>query len=74
LTHYISAVDRAIPDVSAAVDSTPWCVQSGRKSFVWVWKWRHSRRSNLRDRVISALVGKNLSPRCPLLELGNGCR
>jgi len=36
LTHYISAVNRAIPDIFAAVDSPPKCLQGDRKSLVYV--------------------------------------
>ena len=59
LTHYIAAVNRAIPDVFAAADNPPKYLQGDRKSLVYVRKCRHSRRSNLQDRSISALVGKN---------------
>ena len=52
LTHYISAVNRAIPDIFSGVDSPPKSLQERQKSFVYVRKWRHSRRSNLLDRSI----------------------
>ena len=39
----------------AVVDGPPKCLQGGRKSLVYVRKCRHSRRSNLQDRSISAL-------------------
>ena len=74
LTHYVSAIYRDIPDIFAAVDCAPKDLQGDRKSYVYASKCRHSKRSNVRDRSISALVGKNLSPHSPLLELGNGCR
>jgi len=58
LTHYIAADNSAIPDIFPVIDSPPKCLQGDRKSFVYAWKWRHSRTSNLRDRSIFALVGK----------------
>jgi len=56
-THYISVINRAIPDIFAAFDIPPKCLHGDRKSLVYVRKCRHNRRSNLRDRSISALVG-----------------
>ena len=60
LTHYILAVNCATSVTYTAFDSPPICLQDDRKSLVYVRKFRHSRRSNLRDRSISALVGKKL--------------
>jgi len=52
VTHYIAADNRAIPDIFAAIDSLPNCLQGYRKSLVYVWKCFHHWRSNLRDRSL----------------------
>ena len=36
LTHYISAVNRAIPDIFAGIDSTPKCLYGDRKTLVYI--------------------------------------
>ena len=46
------------------IDSPPTFLQVDWKSMVYVWKCPHHRRSNLRDRSISTLVGKKTLHAC----------
>jgi len=45
-------VPKCLTSFLSGIDSTPKCLQDDRKSLVYVWKCRHSRRSNLRHRSI----------------------